>query len=95
MSEAKLILVTHAVKVALDESKFTPEWIEEFESYMYPLGDVEGARRDLARLYLSGIADRDFVEGYGSLKELGVEFTVDMDTRSYFESGEPGDMRID
>lgn len=92
MSEPTLILVTMAVKVALDETKFTPEWIEDFERYMYPIGDVEGARRDLARLYLSGLAHNDFVEGYGSLKELGVEFSQDWETRGFYAAGEPGNM---
>lgn len=86
----KTIAVTRAVRVSLDESFFTPEWIAEFESYMYPLDGIDEVYADLAEKFVAGIIDghETLIEGYGDPKAFKLRFEQDDETRSYSETHE-------
>lgn len=73
----KTVIVTQYVEVTLDESKFTPEFMEEFREYMYDFESVEEHREHLAQMYACGLCDSySYVEGYGNLEDMGVEFRL-------------------
>lgn len=63
--------VTISVEVETDDSIFTPEFLEDFRSYMYPFQNIEDHVKHLAQLEARGLLS-GFVEGYGSLKMCGV-----------------------
>lgn len=85
MSDPRLILVTRAVKITLDESHFTPAWMEDFSSYMYPMFEIGDVYEDLGRLYVDGVIDEgtDFIEGYGDPKAFKLKFIIDDETRGF------------
>ena len=76
----KTILVTQYVDVEYDESRFTPEWMEEFRGYMYPsFKTVDHHLKHLAQMEARGLCSHSFnpeVEGYGVLSEMGIKLKV-------------------
>lgn len=94
-TKPRIIAITHAVQISLDESFFTEAWLEEFSSYMYPMFDIEDVYNDLGRLYLSGVVDSGttFIEGYGEVAKFKLKFEQNSETQSHFEVGPPDDMR--
>jgi hypothetical protein len=71
------VLVTSEVDVTVDETKFTEEWMAEFRKSFYPFFTVQDHIEHLAQLYARGVIDgfdKEFVEGYGPLKEMGITF---------------------
>lgn len=79
MSE-KTVIITQAVRVTLDESKFDATFMEEFRASFYPFDTVEEHREHLAQLYARGIVDGwadDFIEGYGPARDMGIRFEHD------------------
>lgn len=72
------IEVRQTVKVTLDESKFTPEFMQEFRASFFLFETVEEHAEHVAQLAARGIHDfskyrRDeFVEGYGPIGEFGI-----------------------
>lgn len=84
----KEISVTQYVKVTIDESKFTPEFFEEFNKNYFYFGDngddehdrkwaLENHCKHLAQLHARGIYDDDdFIEGYGPAKDMGIRFEI-------------------
>lgn len=67
-------------RVEVDETKFTPEFFEEFSSYMWTMTTVEEAVEHLADLFSRGIVDGakdSFIEGFGPAAEMGIRFIVD------------------
>jgi len=71
--------VTETIEVELDETKFTPEFMQEFKECMYVFNSIEDHAKHLAQLEARGfIGFREDVEGYGSLRDMGITFnTID------------------
>lgn len=72
--------VTQTVKVRLDETKFTPDFLTGFAEGMFPLDGLEGHAKHLAQLTARGMIDdldpNPFVEGYGLLSEMGIKLGI-------------------
>ncbi len=71
------ITSTVRVEVEVDEAKFTPEFIAEFESYMFSAPTLNDHVENLASLYARGVVDRldTFIEGYGAPGDMGIRFS--------------------
>jgi len=70
--------VTQVVKVKIDETKFTEDFMAEFRAGMYPFEDVEDHIKHLAQL---GAREQigsfePFVEGYGPIAGMGIEVEI-------------------
>jgi hypothetical protein len=75
MPLSKEVRVTQVVKVTIDESKFTPAFMQEFREYLYPFFTIERHLEHLGQLYARGIAsDFSFIEGYGPAMDMGIKF---------------------
>lgn len=72
----KTVTVTQVVEVVLDESKFTAEFIEEFRYYFFDFKTIEDHAKHLAEMEATGKTEGHYIEGYGDLRELGIELTV-------------------
>jgi hypothetical protein len=74
----KTVAVQQIVKVTVDESKFTPEFMESFRQTMFHFTDIDDHLEHLAQLYARGIHDNlsTFIEGYGPPKEMGIKAQV-------------------
>lgn len=69
--------VRQTVRVNVDESKFTPEFMAEFRASMYPFTSIAQHVEHLAQLYARGIySDDSFIEGYGPAKDFGIRFDL-------------------
>lgn len=76
MSEIE-VEVTQVVKVKIDESKFTPEFMTEFRETMYHFRTIQEHAAHLAQLHCRGLADNNsFIEGYGDAKDMGIAFDI-------------------
>ena len=69
------VTVSQLVDIDLDESKFTPEFIEEYKNSFYPYTDIEDHAGHLAQLCARGLLG-EFVEGYGTAKDFGIKAEV-------------------
>jgi hypothetical protein len=72
------IEVTIPVKVIVDETAFTPEFLAEYRENFYPFKTVEDHIRHLAFLAATGQlgALPCFIEGYGPSEEFGIEVEI-------------------
>lgn len=72
--------VTHRVLVTLDESKFTPQMMEEFRKTFYSFRDLDMHAEHIGRLAARGLIhtnDKDcFIEGYGLAKDMGIKAEI-------------------
>ena len=71
------VKVSSFVRVHVDESKFTPEFMEEFRQHFYPFTTIDEHLEHLAQLYVRGIATEFpgcFIEGYGPREGMGIHF---------------------
>jgi hypothetical protein len=77
MSKLKVI-VSQDIEVEVDESKFTPEFMEEFRRSFYDFHTVEDHVCHLAQLYARGLINEfnpnHFIEGYGPIKNWSLKF---------------------
>ncbi|WP_297803699.1 hypothetical protein [uncultured Brevundimonas sp.] len=76
----KPFIVARRVSVAVDESKFTEEFLSEYRKDFYPFQTIDDHREHLAILYARGVLTgwRDeFIEGYGPASEMGITFMDD------------------
>lgn len=80
------IEVTQTVRVKIDEKKLSP-LMDEFNQAITDFGTDEDAielhAKHIARLAARGIVDfgqRDFVEGYGTVKDAGISVVIENDT---------------
>ncbi|TRA97016.1 MULTISPECIES: hypothetical protein [Agrobacterium] len=91
--------ITRRVVVTLDESRFTTEMMEEFNSIITDLGTGEHAylahAERIADLFAHGLEDfspTDFVEGYGYVELAGISVNANDDCdyieRVFPEGGE-------
>ena len=71
----KIVKVSYLIEVTIDETKFTDEFMEEFEKYMYP-ADLNDHITNLAALTIeldrTDLSKEYFIEGYGDPKEMGI-----------------------
>lgn len=72
----KYVTVTSTVRVSVDESKFTPQFLKEFRECFCNLQTIDEHIQRLAKLKVRGDCDQDFVEGYGSQKDMGIDIEI-------------------
>lgn len=72
----KTFRVEQEVTVEVDETAFTPEFLEEFRASFYPFETVTDHMEFLARLYVQGMVGplSSFIEGYGDPKPFGIKW---------------------
>lgn len=74
------VTVTMIVDVEIDETKFTPAFLEEFRGYMYDFSSVDDHIEHIAQLAARGILDCDWpsvsIEGYGRASDMGIKANV-------------------
>ena len=77
----KQVTVTQTIRVTVDESKFTPEFMREFRQSFYEFDSLDDHIKHLAQLCARGIADDfSFIEGYGKASDMGIKFVgIDSD----------------
>jgi hypothetical protein len=68
-----IVEVRQRFRVTLDETKFTPEFAEEYERYIGFMDGIEDHARHLAQLEARGIDTTQFVEGYGETAAMGIK----------------------
>lgn len=66
------------VTVTVDETKFTPAFLAEFQKSFYPFADVEDHIQHIAFLAATGQIGLlpCFIEGYGPSQDFGIEVTI-------------------
>lgn len=70
----KTVYVTLEIEVTLDESKFTPEFEEEFNTTFFMTHSINDHYEHLAQMFARGVCDNSsFIEGYGLPKDMGIE----------------------
>lgn len=74
----KVVTVIQNIEVEVDETKFTPQFMEEFRSYMFSHFDtLDDHIRHIAQLHARGVIDAsssgEFIEGYGPIEEFGIK----------------------
>lgn len=73
-----IVEVTRVVTVELDETKLTPEFMDDFREHMFNFNSIEEHARNLAVVAVNGLAEPDgFIEGYGVPSEMGIKLSVD------------------
>lgn len=91
MKRKATVEVNITVEVEYDPNHFTEEWMDEFRSYMYDFDDKDAHLCHLAQLYVRGLCgsgDHNWPEGYGPLKDIGIQMhydNVDIDTFITFD----------
>jgi hypothetical protein len=89
----RTVKVTTHIDVEIDESKFTPEFMEAFREGFFPFHTLEDHVEHLARnraLGVLGWRSDSFAEGYGPLDDMGIKISdpaEDMETRVLPEPG--------
>lgn len=72
--------VIQTVRVTLDESKFTPEFMQEFREGFYSFEDFHEHAEHIAQLVARGIVDLSdpdtFIEGYGEARDMGISAKI-------------------
>lgn len=73
----KLVEVRTTVEVAVDDSKFTPEWMRSFRESFYSFHRLDDHLQHLAQLAAREIiyqpqVTNDFIEGYGNANGMGI-----------------------
>ena len=72
--------VKSIIKIELDDEKFTPEFVKEFNSTMFHCGDLDDKNSmlfdhaaNIARYITQPNTWETFIDGYGELKEMGIK----------------------
>ena len=83
MTTNKTVIVEQTIRVTVDESKFTPEFMQEFRESFYDFDTLDDHIKHLGQLCARGIADDfSFIEGYGKASDMGIKFVgIDSDER--------------
>jgi hypothetical protein len=74
--------VRQTVRVALDETKFTPDFMQEFRDSFYSFDELEEHACHIAQLVARGVVNEltrfhdEFIEGYGPAKDMGIRASV-------------------
>lgn len=69
------VYVTHEVEVEIDESKFTPEFMQTFRDTMSDFETIKDHIRYLAQLEAQGFCG-EYIEGYGNLRDMGIKMEL-------------------
>lgn len=72
--------VRQTVKVTLDETKFTPEFMQEFRDSFYQFDDLEEHAAHIGQLAARRIINGEvyeFIEGYGPAEDMGISVSVE------------------
>lgn len=72
----KRVRVTQLVTIQVDETKFTPEFMEEFRASHYRFHSLDQHIEHLGQLAARGGLS-DFTEGYGPIEEMGIRLRHD------------------
>jgi hypothetical protein len=74
----KTVIVTQEVEVTVDETKFTPEFMEDFRDYQYDLSTLDEHMEYLGSLEARGQTEwgENFIEGYGPAEDMGISMRV-------------------
>lgn len=74
----KTVEVTFHVEVEMDESRFTPEFMADFNETIFPCDSLDEHACHLAQMAVRGVLSDKFTEGYGRLADMGIKTTVMM-----------------
>lgn len=67
--------VRQTIEVTIDETKFTPKFMEEFRGSFFCFYTLKDHIEHLAQLAAREVVhDGSFIEGYGPAKEMGISF---------------------
>lgn len=72
----KTVEVTFNVRVAIDETKFTPEFMQDFREFFYGFNTLDEHIKHIAGLKAEGALIEDFTEGYGKLSDMGIKADI-------------------
>lgn len=74
----KISLVTQTIEVAVDESKFTAEFMDQYRKDFYYFESIDDHIKHLAQMYARGIVHEftKFIEGYGNPQDMAIRFTA-------------------
>lgn len=71
----RTVEVTFSIEVEVDESKFTPEFIDAFKKHFHDLDSIEEHIEYIAELHAKNRLD-SFTEGYGELSSMGIKAQI-------------------
>ncbi len=71
----RTVRVIQEVEVEVDESKFTPEFMEMFRDVFFKFETIEEHIEHLAQLEARSVYG-EFVEGYGNRSDMGISMKV-------------------
>jgi len=71
----RTVRVIQEVEVEVDESKFTPEFMEMFRGVFFNFDTIEEHIEHLAQLEARSVYG-EFIEGYGNRSEMGISMKV-------------------
>ncbi|WP_457798122.1 hypothetical protein [Methylocystis sp. S23] len=74
----RTVEVVFVVDVEMDEAKFTPEFMAEFYKHFFHIDTLDEHAGHIAQLAVREVLDERFTEGYGPLKDMGIEAKVHM-----------------
>lgn len=75
--------VRQLVRVTLDPSKFTPEFMSDFRESFFPFDTIEEHAEHIAQLAAREVYSfnpylpNEFAEGYGMIGEMGISASVE------------------
>ena len=71
--------VQQVVRVTVDPSRFTPEFMAAFSESINEKEDISEHMEYIAEMAAKGIvfSPNDFLEGYGILSEFGIDFSIE------------------
>ncbi|WP_395175552.1 hypothetical protein [Roseibium alexandrii] len=70
------VQLTVEIEVEVDEDKFTPDFVEEFNRSMFHTDCIEDHIEHLAFIGVQQEPSADsFIEGYGKLNEMGIKLS--------------------
>ncbi len=77
----KTYTVEQTVSVTVDKSKFTPAFMQEFQSFINDedFDEIDDHMAYLAELYATGAIRgvHEEVEGYGKLSDMGIKLKIE------------------
>lgn len=94
MDKSFVVTVTATVRVKLDASKFTPDFMEDFRQHFFPFDTIEEHAEHIGQLaarelYSFGFNRDEFVEGYGKIGPMGIFAWVDQIETEAEDIGDP------
>lgn len=87
MTVRRQVEFRQVVSVEVDESKFTPEFMQQFRDDFYQFHTLDQHIVHLGTLKARGM-DGDFIEGYGKVEEFGIKFDHISDSARLLDKSE-------